>query len=190
MKLSSLFMRANRYFMQKFVEALVTQLAVICQRYLAKGSDHIGSQFVRIHVDAESEMPSIMCTLCLKTLTGISLSESSDHLLLDHTCGGDVSKAASILMDDQWITGEIREFDRVWASNAAFFIECGLSEPQALEACERLLRREIAPSREDEDFYSNSHYYNHRWRDDFLEHKLANGYVFDGGIDKYRWARD
>jgi hypothetical protein len=190
MKIRSLFMRANRYFMQKFVEALVTQIAVLCQRCLAKVGDHTGSQFVRIHVDAESELPSIMCTLCLKTLTAISLSESSDQLLLDHTCGGDVSKAVSILMDDQWITGEIREFDRVWASNAVIFITCGLSEPQTLEARERLLRREIAPSPEDEDFYSNSPYYTHRLRDDFLEHKLANGYVFDGGIDKYRWVKD
>lgn len=184
----SLFMRVNRYFMLKFVEALVTQMAVLCQRYLAKGSDHIGSQFVRIHVDPESEMPSIMCTLCLKTLTWIPSAESSDHLLLDHTCGGDVSNAVSVIMDDQWITGEIRDFHRVWASNAVIFAKLGVSELQALEARDRLLRREIAPSREDEDFYSNSPYYTHRWRDDFLEHKLANGYVFEGGIDKYRWA--
>lgn len=174
--------------MLKFVEALVTQMAVLCQRYLAKGSDHIGSQFVRIHVDPESEMPSIMCTLCLKTLTWIPSAESSDHLLLDHTCGGDVSNAVSVIMDDQWITGEIRDFHRVWASNAVIFAKLGVSELQALEARDRLLRREIAPSREDEDFYSNSPYYTHRWRDDFLEHKLANGYVFEGGIDKYRWA--
>jgi hypothetical protein len=190
MKTRSLFMIANRHFIKEFSQSAVAQITVFCERHLAKSGDQAGAQSARIQVRAGSEMPSIMCTLCLKPLTLISPSESSDHELLDHTCGGDVSKAVSVLFDDQWIAGETRDFHRVWASNAIIFTRLGISEPQALEARERLLRREIAQSREDEDFYSNSPYYTRRWRDDFLEHKLASGYVFEGGIDKCRWAKN
>lgn len=189
MKARSLFIRENRNFLLRFVSGIVAQIAVMCEQHLATVAGQIVQQPSRIRVGANCEKHLVKCALCLKALQVTPVSESNDYELLDHKCGGNVAYAMSILFADSWICGETRDFARVWASNHVLFTKCGLSEWQAQEAYDRGLREEISPSQEDHAYFSTP-FYSESWRDSWLDSQLEHGYVFEGGIDKYRWAKN
>jgi hypothetical protein len=137
----------------------------------------------------ESSEPNVngQCMRCAKYFAVSPESEPGMFAFGDHECSGNVWAILNLFDEDRWICGESRSFSEVWASNKSLFENIGVTEWQAHETKHREKVGELLPWYDD-DFYSNSSYYTRRWRDDFLDEKLAEGYVYDGGIDKYRWV--